>query len=810
MRRLIVLILLFFSAVPFQTKAQHGAIKGKVTWSKTEKPVKEAEVGLIMTSSIQKTDENGFYRIDSISPGRYKVKVFLLGYESQTKKVKVDSGVKKINFKVDTFSRKLKVVKFQSKENNSFGLRRMRSVEGTGIYSGKKSEVVLLDKITANLATDKSRQIYSKIAGVHVWESDGAGIQLDIGSRGLNPKRTSNFNTRQNGYDISADAIGYPETYYSPPPEALKQIEVIRGSASLQYGPQFGGMINFMFKDPPSDKLFQINTRQTIGSYGLFNSYNSISGSSQDEDFKYFTFYKFKRGNGWRPNSNFRSHNGFGLFEYHLNKDLSLTLELTKMNSLAQQPGGLTDQMFEEDPSKSIRDRNWFRVDWNMASLKLDYKINSRLKLNSRSFGLLGSRYALGFLGRINRSDHGEERKLMKDHYKNFGNETRLIYNYRINNLENAFLIGGRYYRGLTDRKQGFGTDDKDPDFQFVKPNALEHSDYQFPSNNIAAFAENKLSITKAFSITPGVRFEHIKTTANGSFKKIVKDRAGNILLEKKIHEERNRTRNFFLFGLGLSYKPEKYLEFYGNLSENYRAISFNDMRITNPNLRVDKQLKDESGFTGDLGVRGRIANTLNYDISVFGLSYQNKIGSVLKVDTTLYRPYRYRTNVADALHYGIEGYIEAGLLKLFGKSGENKKLSLFTNFSLLNATYVNSQEPGIEGNKVEYAPPFQIKTGLNFKKGPFRASYQFSYTEDHYSDATNAEKTPSAIQGIIPSYYVMDFSLAYQYRFLTFEGGINNITDHQYFTRRATGYPGPGIIPAKGRSFYLTVGAKF
>lgn len=35
--------------------------------------------------------------------------------------------------------------------------------------------------------------------------------------------------------DISSEVFGYPETYYTPPMEALGKIEVIRGAASLQY-----------------------------------------------------------------------------------------------------------------------------------------------------------------------------------------------------------------------------------------------------------------------------------------------------------------------------------------------------------------------------------------------------------------------------------------------------------------------------------------------------------------------------------------------------------------------------------------------
>ena len=90
----------------------------------------------------------------------------------------------------------------------------------------------------ANLASNNARQIYNQVSGLNIFQNDDAGLQLNIGGRGLDPNRTSNFNTRQNGYDISADVLSYPESYYSPPAEAA-QIQVVRGAASLQYGTQF-------------------------------------------------------------------------------------------------------------------------------------------------------------------------------------------------------------------------------------------------------------------------------------------------------------------------------------------------------------------------------------------------------------------------------------------------------------------------------------------------------------------------------------------------------------------------------------------
>ena len=132
------------------------------------------------------------------------------------------------------------VVVTQRKEK-VFGLKQLKPVEGTAIYAGKKSEVVLLSNVQGNLASNNARQIYAQVAGLNIYENSIGGLQLNIGGRGLDPNRTANFNTRQNGYDISADVLGYPESYYTPPAEALQEIQVVRGAASLQYGTQFGG-----------------------------------------------------------------------------------------------------------------------------------------------------------------------------------------------------------------------------------------------------------------------------------------------------------------------------------------------------------------------------------------------------------------------------------------------------------------------------------------------------------------------------------------------------------------------------------------
>jgi len=160
-------------------------------------------------------------------------------------------------------------------------IERMRDIEGFSIFSGKKNDVIRLNSIDANLVNNTARQIFSRLPGVNIWENDGSGTQISIGVRGLNPNRSWELNTRQNGYDISSDVFGYPEAYYNPPMEAVEKIEMVRGGASLQFGPQFGGMINYVLKKEKNDKPFSFTSQNTVGSYGLFSSYSAISRNTK-------------------------------------------------------------------------------------------------------------------------------------------------------------------------------------------------------------------------------------------------------------------------------------------------------------------------------------------------------------------------------------------------------------------------------------------------------------------------------------------------------------------------------------------------
>ena len=748
-----------------------------------------------------------------IAPGTYTLEVSSVGFVTVIKTIDVEKDLI-INIALSTDSKAMDSVTIQTAEKMASGFTHLRDVEGTSIYAGKKTEVIVLKDVVANKGTNNSRQIYAKVAGLNIWENDVAGLQLAIGGRGLSPNRVSNFNTRQNGYDISADALGYPESYYTPPAEAVERIEIVRGAASLQYGTQFGGMINFKMNQGSDSEKLSVNTRLTGGSWKFFNTSTGVGGTIHN--LNYYVFFQHKQGDGWRPNSEFNSNTAYAAATYRLSNRVSMTLQYTHMNYLEHQPGGLTDADFNRDASQSIRTRNWFKVNWDLGAFLFDYTISKRFVFNSRFFGLKAQRDALGLLTYINRDDDGSDRSLYIDHYSNWGNESRLLYKYQVGSLPATALIGFRYYHGHTHREQGFGNNGStgtDADFNFVmsKPaDSLRYSNYVFPNHNTAVFAENIFRVTPKLSIIPGVRFEDITTRADGAYTNVVFDLAGNPINPQPIKDNKINKRNFLLGGIGATYTLTPLIQLYANISQNYKAINFNDLRTLNPNLRVDSNLRDEKGYSADIGIR-KSAGLLNFDLSFFTINYDNKIGSILSYDPNNFIIYNLRTNVSQSRHLGLESYVEADVWKFLKGKESKTSLSLFSNFSLISAKYVHSKEVVIQNKKVEFVPDFVFKTGINFRRERWLANYQFSYTGEQFTDATNATITDNAIDGKIPAYTVMDLTVEYRLnKHIGLSASANNLANNRYFTRRADSYPGPGIVPSDARSFYLTLQAGF
>jgi len=759
---------------------------------------------------LTKSDTNGFFTLET---DKETLVLTFFNYEYQVLEQTINTSTQQdIKITLSPLAETtLSEVEITVRKAKLFSLKQLDDVEETAIYAGKKTEVVLVDQSMANLGANNARQLYSQVAGLNIYQNDDAGLQLNIGGRGLDPNRTANFNTRQNGYDISADVLGYPESYYTPTAEALQEIQIVRGAASLQYGTQFGGLVNFKMKTPNTEKELEVITRNTVGSNGLYTNFTSASGTKGK--FSYYTFFNYKKGDGFRDNSNFESKNFYAHLGYQFNENTKLEGEVTYLRYLAKQGGGLNDAMFEEDPYQSNRARNWFQVDWLLYNLKLSHQFSENTNFTFNAFGLNASRDALGY--RSNRVDQGDSngvRDLIKGEFDNFGFETRVLTNYTLFDKKSIGLLGAKFYKAENTSEQGPGSDGTDPNFDFqydTFPNYSNQSSFTYPNLNVAIFGENIVYLNDKLSITPGFRFEYINTQSDGFYRQINTDGAGNVILNEYNEDDLTRERSFVLLGLGTSYKSSNSFEVYGNLSQNYRSVTFSDISINNPAFIISPDIDDESGFTVDGGIRGKLSNKVSYDVSGFSLFYNDRIGFIQRVleDTSIKTE---RGNVGDAMMYGIESLVEFNLESLLLKN-EDYIFNYYVNFSYVDSEYTKSDEVGVEGNKVEFIPNYNFKTGVRLGYKDFLSNIQYTYLSSQFTDSSNAiEGNLSGVIGEIPAYDVLDVSMSYKYKQFKLEAGVNNLLDTAYFTRRATGYPGPGIIPSANRNFYATLEVKF
>ena len=733
------------------------------------------------------------------------------GYSVVEKEIDL-SEVNKFNLVLPRQVEELNEVILSAKKKEVFALKRMRDFENTAIYAGKKTEVIIIEQSMANLAANNARQIFNQIPGLNIYQNDDAGLQLHIGGRGLDPNRTSNFNTRQNGYDISADVLGYPESYYTPPAEAIEEIQIIRGAASLQYGTQFGGLVNFKLKDASTYRPITGVIRNTIGTNSLYTNFTQLSGRL--DKWRYIGHVNIKKGNGFRPNSEFNSSNVFAKISYDFSENTILSAEVTYLDYLAQQAGGLTDDLFNENPYQSNRERNWFGLYWFLYNIKFEHALSDDSNISVNFFGLNAQRNAIGFRSnRVSQIDPYEERDLIKGDFNNLGIEARWLKKYILGNKKAVFLLGGKYYSAKNTSAQGPGSATNEADFSFYNeeyPSYSKQSNYTYPNENISIFSENIFYINKRMSVTPGLRYENILTATEGNYQRINSDAAGNVILNETLNSIESRRRSFVLLGLGLSYKASHPLEYYSNISQNYRSVTFADISIINPAFSINPNITDEKGYTIDLGIRGKIKKMMSFDLNFFHLSYQNRIGFIQKAfkDGSVKSE---RGNVGDANLSGLESLIDLNIGELFKMNLKKYSLNSFINYSFIETKYSNSDIQGIKGKKVEFVPKDNLKFGLRYGYKNLTLNMQFSYVSEQFTDSSNAvEGNLSGVIGVIPAYKLVDLSGAFTLNKFRLEFGVNNTLNEAYFTRRATGYPGPGIIPSPGRNFYLSTQYKF
>ena len=328
-------------------------VSGTVYRDGTKIPLQGANVLYVNTVGSEfgaSTDENGRYAISSVPGGDYTVTISFIGYDDYRKSILIESGKK---YQIDAIL-SIEPILMAKLEIIS---------EVDAPYQDLPGAATVMNMQILKLVNPiGTQEMLEYVPGINGFADDGIGnSRISIGIRGLNPRRSSRVLILEDGVPIQPALYVYPNMYYNPPADRIDQIEVIKGSGSILYGPQtMGGVINYFTRRPRSD--YGGSFKITGGENGYGSLFAELGGWG-NEKYKPEIQLLFKRGDGFRQNNSFEQLNGtLKLNVRNSNsKNTYMKLNLNYENSNATYTG-LTEWSFNNDPRFNPKEDDNFKV----------------------------------------------------------------------------------------------------------------------------------------------------------------------------------------------------------------------------------------------------------------------------------------------------------------------------------------------------------------------------------------------------------------------------------------------------------------
>jgi Fe(3+) dicitrate transport protein len=562
-------------------------------------------------------------------------------------------------------------------------------------------------------------------------------------------------------------------------------------------------MLNYVLRKPDSTRTLGLETVNAVGSYGVLSTYNAISGKVGK--FSYYAYYNRRNSGGYRENNDSKFDAQGVVLHYAVNPKLNLNVTLGRSYYQIHLAGMLNDSMFREDPRQASRSRNYYSPEIYVPSFTADWKLSPHTQLKWTISGVFGTRNSVMFDRPVTTVDKIDpvtlqyaNRQVDIDNFNSKTTELRILHQYPLLNQQSSLSAGVQYINNdLNRRQQGKGTTGSDYDLSLVTPGWGR--DMHLKTQNIAFFAENKFQLNQNWSVTPGIRVESGASKLTGKINYYNSDSLQTTI-----------DHRYPLLGINSTYQLGATQNIYAGWSQAYRPVIFKDIIPGSVYEYTDKNLKDAFGYNLELGYRGAFGN-LRWDLGLFELRYNNRLGSIAMEENGVVTILR--TNIGDTRTRGIEAFAEYTWY-----IGENLRLNLFNSTAYFNAVYVKGQirsgneNKPLTGKKLEGVPDWIIRNGLNVRYKKLSGSLLYNYTSENFADPLNTVKpSASGSIGLVPSYSIVDLNFTYTASArLTVRFNISNLLDRQYYTKRPTFYPGPGIWPSDGRSVNVSVGMRF
>ena len=471
-----------------------------------------------------------------------------------------------------------------------------------------------------------TNEILRKVTGLNVREEEGLGLRPNIGVRGLSPTRSAKVLLLEDGIPFTIAPYGDNATYYHPPVDRFESLEVLKGSGQILYGPQtIGGVINYLTPAIP----LQPEARLTLagGSRGYRSAHARAGGTFGGAGI--FGDYIRKEGRGARANVESALDDASLKFLVPLAAQQSLSVRANLYREHSQVTySGLTEAEYAADPRANPFADDEMLLDRIGAALT--HRVGTEL-VSALTTTLYGYRVARDWWRQSSNSAQrpndrndpqcggmanlsttcGTEGRLRE--YNVVGIEPRLAWQGVGTHAVVQVELGARAHLETQERRQvnaAFARSRTEGPSSDLNSGLVE--DNRRTTSAVAAYLQARV-LTGKFSVTPGLRVEHLRLT-----------RLNRRPVPARPQGTSGATSLTALIpGLGATYVPYDGMTFFAGVHRGFAPPRPEDV-INNTTGGV-VELSAEASWNTEFGVRWRPNALLSLESTLFQLDFENQ-----------------------------------------------------------------------------------------------------------------------------------------------------------------------------------------
>lgn len=660
------------------------------------------------------------------------------------------------------------------------------------------------------------REALNTVPGLHIVGEDSLSNNLNIGMRGMDPRRTSRTLLMEDGMPLFFAPYADPSAHYSTPLNRIDRIEVVRGSGQVLYGPQtIGGMINFVTRPVPRNGVEGM-VDLSAGNNGYQNYYASVG--SGDERGGFMVDALNKKSDGVRSNhdSDIKEYTIKG--QLNFSKNSNLVAKISRFEEFSHySETNLSSAEYAADPFQAPTGRN-DRFDQERTTYHLvhNWQLNQDVKLTTQAYRAKSDRASFR---QINGPGEGIERCGVEENDENVpqpvattdpntcggrwrprnydysGIETRVDANHQLGGVKSLLVAGLRYHYEDILRRQYRSDEPSSQNMSWMIQNGTFRERLDIQTKALAAYAQNTFFIDK-FTVTPGLRVESYEIKSDLS-------RAEGEDVNNPESKVTNR-RTELLPALGATWQlASKTTLFAGvhkgmSLPRPDRDVAVLEDENTGEVTGTLAKVNPEHSINYEFGIRSQPARGFEYSATAFHTDYKDII---THVGDGIYR------NAGRAAMSGFEVAGRKDFGEFFSKSDNIYVTLAYTN--LIQAKYKSNITSGeleyVDGEyeldegyiaqtgaRMRYAPKHLLSSSIGYEHPlGIHLRLGIDYVSSQYSTGDGAvEENATGTQGIIPAYTLLNASVSYKPKGSKVSYYLNgsNLTDKRYLVSRVDG----------------------